>query len=414
MINDIMQKYDICVLVGTNSQGKSTILSNFKKNNNDNAILISNEVKASEYIKNSASNSPLIQWLEKLIDIGEIQTKINEQLNSIKLDDINDISNVNISLKSSAEDYKGLVSVNINTVSNKWEKPGSGETFLAELLLVRKMLNPKIKNPIQYLIIDEPETFLHPSLFVKVASLLKDISMYTKVLIATHSPSFLECFVTDLGSIVYVKNGETKLIPNNEECLEIFKKMPFYNKILNYSDDELKTTKSCFKDIRGIINNFGSYFDVFLKPKIIHSLFAKTVVIGEGRAEKILFDCLKKEKGNTYLSDIEFIELYGKELMPYFANLMAIIGIETIIIFDEDKNHTDEFNLGLNAELHLYENISFDYDIENYLGILRNKNDRNFKSIVSPISIYQLYFNRDKKVIDLINKIDKKLLNSIK
>lgn len=407
-IKNILSQYNVCALVGPNSQGKSTALQKFK---NSDCILIDNEVKANEYIKNSVSSSPLIQWLEKLLDINFIQDKIKEQLKSIDLADINNLTNVTVNLDSATKDYKGLVNVDIITSSNQWKKPGSGETFVAELLLIKKMLKPDIQNPIKYLVIDEPETFLHPSLFIKVCDVLKEISQYTKIIIATHSPEFLNYFVDDLGSIIYVQDGSYKQLYNNDECLDYFNRIPFYNKILSMTNEELENNKECFKSITKILNKLDGYFNIFIKPKIIQSLFAKVVVLGEGRSEKILFECFKEEKRHqNYMGNVDFIDLYGKEFMLYFSKILNIFGIKTIIIFDEDKNRSDELNLSLNKELLSLSCISFEYDLEKYLLIEKEKS-RDFKPIFSPISIYNMYKDRDEKVIKLIDRIEDYIIN---
>lgn len=410
VINNILEKNNVCILVGLNSQGKTTLLSNFNDTNKKNAIFINNEVRANEYIKNSASNSPLIQWLQKLIEIKDIQDSINKQLSTIDLDDINRMSKVDISLSSSTDDYKGLVKVDINTSSNQWHKPGSGETFLAELLLVKKMLNPSIKNPIKYLIIDEPETFLHPSLFSSVCEVLNDISTYTKILIATHSPKFLECMNVNLCSVAYVNDGNLFPLKSDLEYQNELNNISLYSMILNYSDEELEK-KHCYKNIRKIMNNFDKYFNIFIKPKIIQALFSKIVVIGEGRTEKILFDCCKKENINIYSSQIEYIDFYGKEFMLFLVEIIQSIGIKVVLIFDCDINKSDELNLNLNNTLMNFPNIHFEKEIENYLNITKEKNDGNFKSITSPMVVYSMYLDKNKGLLDLMNKLDTLIKN---
>lgn len=413
MINEILSEYNICALVGPNSQGKTTILQKFKS---DNSILISNEVKANEYIKNSVSNSPLIQWLEKMLDINIIQEKINEQLQQINLDSINNITNVKLSLSSSPKDYKGLVNVDIQTSSNDWNSPGSGETFIAELLLIKEMLNPTIKNPVELLIIDEPETFLHPSLFIKVCSILSDISKYTKILVATHSPLFLNYLVSDLGSIVYVEKGVQKQLPSTGECIKLIEEISFYKKIYSISDIDLDGVKSCYKHIRKYLEIIDKYFDVFLKPKIIQGLFAKIIIIGEGRSEKVLFDCFKKEYcGEKYIGDVEFVDLYGKEFMLLYEKIMSNIGIKPIIIFDRDENKSDEYNRSISDELDKLLSLSFDIDIEDYLefGDKEKRKSRDFKTTDSPIIIYSLYSERNTKLLSLLAKIDRLIMNEM-
>ncbi len=405
VINNILEKNNICILVGLNSQGKTTILSNFSDTNKKNAIFINNEVRANEYIKNSASNSPLIQWLQKLIEIKDIQDSINKQLSTIDLDDINRISKVGISLSSSMDDYKGLVKVDIDTTSNQWQKPGSGETFLAELLLVKKMLNPSIKNPIKYLIIDEPETFLHPSLFSSVCKVLNDLSTYTKILVATHSPKFLECMNVDLCSVAYVNDGNIIPLMSDLEYIDELNNISLYSMILNYSDNELEK-KHCYKSIKKLLSNFDNYFNIFIKPKIIQALFSKIVVIGEGRTEKILFDCCKKENINIYSSEIEYIDFYGKEFMLYLAEVIQKIGIKVVLIFDRDINRSDELNLNLNTALMNFPNIHFEKEIENYLSIIKAKNDENFKSITSPMTVYNMYLEKNKELVNLMSDLN--------
>ena len=77
-------------LVGTNSQGKSYLIANtFKKELLKKSILIGNEVKADENLKNSADNSTLITWINTLMDNSKIKDEIDNEINKIDLSEIN-------------------------------------------------------------------------------------------------------------------------------------------------------------------------------------------------------------------------------------------------------------------------------------------------------------------------------------
>lgn len=184
-------------LVGTNSQGKSYLIANtFKKELLKKSILIGNEVKADENLKNSADNSTLITWLNTLMDNSKIKDEIDNEINKIDLSEINKDSFLNISLQNNLTSYKGIISAEIKTSSNEWGKPGSGEKFLGQLILISKILEDNKDDTYEYLVIDEPEQHLHPSLYIKIASILNKISNQgIKVIIATHSPVITQYFV---------------------------------------------------------------------------------------------------------------------------------------------------------------------------------------------------------------------------
>ena len=118
-------------LVGTNSQGKSyKINSELKGAISKKTILVTNEVKADENLKNSTDTSTLIAWLNSLLDNTRAKQAIQEEIDKVDLSQINKDSFLNISLSNNLESYKGIVSAEITTDSNQWKKPGSGEKFL--------------------------------------------------------------------------------------------------------------------------------------------------------------------------------------------------------------------------------------------------------------------------------------------
>ena len=100
--------------------------------------------------------------------------------------------------------------------------------------------------------------------------------------------------------------------------------------------------------------------------------------------------------------------------MLYLAEVIHNIGINVILLFDLDKKKSHELNLELNKELLKYSNVHFEDEIENYLNIHKDSNDGNFKSITSPIAIYNMHLDNNKDLIGLMNDLDALIKNELK
>ena len=279
------KKLDRLALVGTNSQGKSYMISKeIKGVVAKKTILVTNEVKADENLKNSTDTSTLVVWLNSLLDNTNAKNAIQDEINKIDLTSINENSFLDIKLKNNLESYKGIISAEIKTNSNQWNNPGAGERFLGQLLLISKILEENKDDNYEYLIIDEPEQHLHPSLYIKVAQILKKISHQgIKVIIATHSPIITQYFIEDTIELLQVIDGECKYLPPLQSLINLSKNFDCYK------SDELK-----FKDYKLIENKYDLYFKNFVFPIIIKSLFCKYMLIGEGAIEKkyLIYICL--------------------------------------------------------------------------------------------------------------------------
>ena len=405
MNTDDFIKTQKTVFVGMNSQGKTFALETLKKKYKDEVIFIANETKANETLKNSTDSSPLVSWLERLLDLKALKDLIDTQIDSISFDDINVLNNINVGLKNSTQNYKGLISAEIKTNSNQWGEPGSGETFYGQLMIIEKIINSGVDNPIKYLLIDEPESFLHPSLYINMCYLLKRLSRKVKVIIATHSPIILGYFIDDLEEIIIVNNGQYRRLETTTFYSSLIK-----NNTKIYSiDNGYKTTKEA-------LAHFNEYFDIFIKPIILNSVFSKIVVIGEGLSEKILFDCIQNEYGNDlYLSSVSFVTLYGKDFIPFVIAILKDMGIKTVVVFDEDLKSTDEINVAINEYIKHNSDkiINFKEDIETELDIEKNKS-KTFKSVYVPSVIKNLYVDRNVKLLNLIQRIKKQIDELIK
>lgn len=389
-------------LVGTNSQGKTHMITQEFKGTKK-AILVMNEVKADENLKNSTDTSTLITWLNSLLDNTKAKKALQDEIDKVDLSSINDNSFLNISLKNNLESYKGIISADIETDSNQWKKPGSGEKFLGQLLLISKILEDNKDNIYEYLVIDEPEQHLHPSLYIKVAKILNKISTQgIKVIIATHSPLITQYFVNDTIEICKVKDGVCNFLPSIEELINISLNFDCYKK------EELK-----LKDFNLIEDKFELYFKNFVFPIILKSLFCNYMLLGEGVIERKIFELyLLKYGSNMEKNDVEFAIVDGKIFFPIIISVLNKLEIKVLSLYDLDaEKQLPQAYLNKTIEEISTSTISFKPQIEEYLNI--NKEMYKDKYRGSVILMSEFYLEQNEKLFELLEKINSKL-NEIK
>lgn len=389
-------------LVGTNSQGKSyKINSELKGAISKKTILVTNEVKADENLKNSTDTSTLIAWLNSLLDNTRAKQAIQEEIDKVDLSQINKDSFLNISLSNNLESYKGIVSAEITTDSNQWKKPGSGEKFLGQLLLISKILEDNNDNNYEFLVIDEPEQHLHPSLYIKVAKILNKISHQgIKVVIATHSPIITQYFIEDTSEIIHVIDGQFDKLPSIKELMSLSTDFECYKK------DELK-----MKDYKAIEQKYSLYFENFVKPIVIKSLFCEYMLLGEGAIERKIFELYLLKYGSSLeKNNIDYTIVDGKIFFPIVLSILKKIGIKSITLFDLDIE-TQSVHKYLNDSIRELstETISFNSRIEDYLEISGMKLD---KYRGETILINEFYLENNPKLLELLSNIDYKIKNA--
>lgn len=390
---------DRLALVGTNSQGKSYMISKDFKSISKEAILVTNEVKADENLKNSTDSSTLIVWLNSLLDNKKAKDAIQEQIDGVDLSSINKNSFLNITLNDNLESYKGIISADIKTDSNKWGKPGSGERFLGQLLLISKILEDNPNKNYKYLVIDEPEQHLHPSLYIKVGKILNKISHQgIKVIIATHSPIITQNFIENTEEISKVVNGELKPLPSTEDLMSYKLKYDCYTK------EELKM--SSYKKIE---DKYETYFSNFVLPIIIKSLFCDYMLLGEGTIESKIFDLyIMKYVSSMEKNNIEYSITEGKIFFPLILSILKELGIKIISLFDLDDENADIHKyLNSNIELLSDKTISFKPNIETRLKITKNMYKDKFRGSI--ILMNDLYIDNNQELMDLLEEINSKL-----
>jgi predicted ATPase len=89
---------------------------------------------------------------------------------------------------------------------------------LRAIALITALAQPKERLP-QFICIDEPELGLHPAAVASLAGLVRSVSGWCQVLLATQSPTLLDEFKAD--DVVVVENhaGESRFVPKDSVSL---------------------------------------------------------------------------------------------------------------------------------------------------------------------------------------------------
>lgn len=392
-------------LVGANSQGKTYQLEQLSKELKGKIIFVESETKSDENMKNSSEGTTLIEWITYLIGIEKLNNTIDEIISDLNITSSND--RVNVSLKNSSKTYKGLIEFAVSSNNNSKNLAGSGEKVLGQLMMINNILTENNNNnKYEYLIVDEPEAHLHPSLYALISKTLKSISnIGIKVVIATHSYEILKYFVEDTNEIIRMENLEPKVLNDSEY---------YYNlkdKYTIYTDDNLY-----MDSYRRIKSKDKLYFNKIMLNQLFKSIFSNVVLIGEGIAEEEIFDMFINEYTENYYNyNVSYIIAHGKELMTWYSAILKEIGIKTICLYDQDNEDSlkhKEINDTIKAISSDY--IDFyvsgkgykDNKIENYLNINTEDSDKG-KFIISELR--NLYVNNNNTLFEVLDKINDKI-----
>ena len=106
-----------------------------------------------------------------------------------------------------------------DTIILRWKHRGSDDDFFAASLsdgslrfiaLATLLLQPKELRP-SVIIVDEPELGLHPAAITIIASLIKQVSTETQIIVASQSPIFLDYFEPDDLLVTERMKGATQI-----------------------------------------------------------------------------------------------------------------------------------------------------------------------------------------------------------
>lgn len=383
-------------LVGTNSQGKTYQLDKLSKMCNGKVIFVESETKSDENMKNSAEKTTLIEWITELIGLDDVNTVIDNIISRIKIDNSNE--RVSVELKNSVKSYKGLIEFAMKSNNNSKELAGSGERVLGQLIMIDNILYDN-NSKYEYLIVDEPEAHLHPSLYYLIAKTLNNISHRgIKVAIATHSEEILKYFVEDSNEIIMMKD----LIPIPLKNTDYYYNLK--DSIACYEDDSLM-----MKSYKRIKDKDKLYFKTIMFDGIYKALFSNTVIIGEGVIEEELFNLyLNKYYENYYNKNVCSIISYGKEMIPWYISILNDIGINNLCIYDCDNEDSSKHKflneyIETNANKKIKITANGKNDLEHFLGIEINDGDKGKYDISE---IRYLYLNDNEKLMGLLKQIN--------
>ena len=383
-------------LVGANSQGKTYQLGQLSKACSGKVIFVESETKSDENMKNSAEKTTLIEWITELIGLDDINAVIDNIISEMPINNSNE--GISVGLKNSVKSYKGLIEFSMQSNNNSKNLAGSGERVLGQLIMIDNILDGN-NSKYEYLIVDEPEAHLHPSLYYLIAKTLNNISHRgIKVAIATHSEEILKFFVEDSSEIILMKDLSPIPLRNTDH---------YYN---------LKNGVACYEDDSLMMNSYKRikdkdklYFKTIMFDGIYKALFSSVVIIGEGVIEEELFNLyLNKYYKDYYAKNVCSIISYGKEMIPWYINILNDIGINNLCIYDcdDESNLKHKYLNGYiesNANKKIKISAEEKNDLEHFLGINFKNGDKGKYNISE---IRYLYLNNDEKLMGLLKQIN--------
>jgi predicted ATP-dependent endonuclease of OLD family len=357
----------IKVFIGPNGYGKTTKLESIKQNlinsgvNVNEILFLESEILLLEEVKDTKDNTKTMEYiLTELLETVPVITSRTNYEQAIDTEITSNIANVNtiiddiLSLNgmtrtgdfisvSTTKTYKNLVKINQNDVKKKM---GSGQRMHLLLELVNKSSK-------QYLFIDEPEKYSHPSMLNKTANLLNVLSLTKDIYIATHSPKLLSMLDLELDNIS---------ILNDTTYSE--KNLDFIGSIGSY------TTHGTLLSANPGTAKSSSYFNVInLKDNIkrlhyrdfMEALFANTVYLVEVVNDELFIKKMLLDNGKYY-GDYYIFPVYGKHHMMIFTYILSGLSIKVKLFFDEDN--TNPINTSTNTLLSGFDHFMFSPNIE--------------------------------------------------
>lgn len=383
------------IFIGPNGYGKTYELEqrrqkllNENKERKD-IIMLSSELVFADEMKDTVNNSFLMDYIitELLIDdeLVEIQNQFENKLDSIINDNVNmynDLMDETLKLNShkrtkdviapqKTREYKKLVKINSDDLKASM---GSGQKLHFLLRLIEKS-NKK------YIFLDEPENHSHPSLLHITAKLINELSKTKEVCIATHSPELLSMLEINFDEL-YVFNDKEYKGPQKINFNLAVNSLP--------NDVNLENLNAKSKTYYDILNLEKNILEIHRK-EFMSALFSKKVYIVEGINDELFLKKLLIKAGKKY-EQYNIFQCYGKPHFFPFITIFKSLGIEVVILFDEDKT-TNEINVKINTELERNKHYKFISCLETEIGYEDKYNTPEFLEFLDNFNSYEQYFD---------------------
>ena len=383
------------IFIGPNGYGKTYELEqrrqellNEHKERKD-IILLGSELVFADEMKDTVNNSFLMDYIitELLIDdeLVEIQNQFENKLDSIINDNVNmynDLMDETLELNShkrtkdviapqKTREYKKMVKINSDDLKSSM---GSGQKLHFLLRLIEKS-NKK------YIFLDEPENHSHPSLLHITAKLINELSKTKEVCIATHSPELLSMLEINFDEL-YIFNDKEYKGPQKIDFDLAVNSLP--------TDVNLENLNGKSKSYYDILNLKKNILEIHRK-EFMSALFSKKVYIVEGINDELFLKKLLIKTGKQY-EQYNIFQCYGKPHFFPFITIFKSLGIEVVILFDEDKI-TNEINVKINTALEQNKHYKFTSCLEDEIGYEDKYNTPEFLEFLDNFNSYEQYFD---------------------
>ncbi|MCD4827441.1 MAG: hypothetical protein K8Q99_06680 [Acholeplasmataceae bacterium] len=386
----------IKVLIGPNGYGKTTKLESIRNGliasgiSETEILFLESEILLLDEVKDTKDSSKTMEYiLSELLETIPVASSRTIYEQAIDTEVTANIANFNTILDgvllmngmtrsgdfisvSTAKTHKNLVKINQNDVKKKM---GSGQ----RMHLLLELVNKSSKN---YIFIDEPEKYSHPSMLNKTASLLNSLSSTRDIYIATHSAKLLSMLDLNLDNVSVL---------NDATYTE--KHIDFTGSISSY------VAHSALLSANPGLGKSYSYFNLTnLKENIMRlhyrdfmeSLFSKTVYLVEGVNDELFVKKMLIDNGK-YFGDYYIFPVYGKHHMMVFAYILSQLSIDVKLFFDQDNSNP--VNVSTNTILSSFNHKMFCPNIEITFGfpIGSKYNTVSFINLLDSIAIPNAY-----------------------
>jgi energy-coupling factor transporter ATP-binding protein EcfA2/5S rRNA maturation endonuclease (ribonuclease M5) len=187
---------------------------------------------------------------------------------------------------------------------------GLGEGLISLFFIIDALYDSKPGNVI---VIDEPELSLHPSFQRRLSSLLIEYSADRQIIIATHSPYFVDF----------------SAITNGARIARVYSK--------NYESQIAMLGDSSVEKIEGFLRNLNNPHVIGLDAREVFFL-DDGVILVEGQEDVVVYNKIMKEKNITTKGHFFGWGVGGAHNMEAITEILKDLGFEKVVgILDADK-----------------------------------------------------------------------------
>lgn len=384
------------IFIGPNGYGKTYELERIKKslfdedNDRKDIIMLGSELVFADEMKDTVNNSFLMDYIitELLVDdeLINLQKQFENKLDTLIKDNsdmYNELMDETLDLNShkrtkdviapqKTREYKKLVKINADDLKANM---GSGQKLHFLLKLIEKSNK-------RYIFLDEPENHSHPSMLNITANLINKLSETKDVYIATHSPELLNMLNIDFNNSYIFNDPECKG-PKTIDFKKAANALPS-----NINIENLYSNSKTYYDEEKLKNNV---LDIH-KKEFMSALFSNKVYIVEGINDQLFLKKVLNSAGKKF-EQYSIFPCYGKPHYFPFIEIFKNLGIDVVLLFDEDKT-SDETNNKINTELQKNKHYMFSEILEKEIGYNGDKgNLSKFLDYLTSYNGYEKYFS---------------------